>query len=1000
MAAQDVIDTNKLVLESVRSQISELQPTITRQVEMALIISGLKKIRKHVPATELAIIALLETPPAVAGGAVPEPGLINIVLDIQRENKLLSEFGLVLVKLFSLKDEIKEKLDGWVKLNQVSISGGEIITSNLLEIITRTRQLLSYRPDVAAILDDLEAIKNLKGGPADAVSFHDFHVLQLAFKNVWLHAFDDNLRSGAARLYEETVKLYDEAGVTMPPFDAIEDINQLKDFISKVSTIIGQAVPVSPSKNPTPFFGFDIFDMLKGTPKAVPASVIAPPVPPHVINAYPEVSVVWDKLSAEQRSVIIVQSGIINSAADKETKDNARKIIATLLQLPQGRMGRLQKLVLEIGKALNEPYAFDVFAPDSYNFGLMITYRQKWEPGEYQAGNMVATIPLAPGEVRKFSKKINKKETVSTKMLEKSMLSRSRESSETARAEAEIMQKTTTATNFKMTTHGAFNIGIGELSNTSEFGASQQVDSSAHKKDFREATIKAAEEYKLERSVEIDTSSSWETEEISSGEITNPNNEITVTYLFYELQRRYRIHEFLYRARPVILVAQDVPSPHEIDEAWLVQYQWIIARVLLDDSLRPALEYLTSGFAGDEVSIEVLRAQWQKQASLVEKLESLVSGQLQSRDIQRESIIENTLKKDLVPEMPGALKVFTWGHDPSDAVRDAYDAYAKAGETRLKYTEEALADAQDKLRKATGAFEQATKDYAEAIKNQYTRHVQIDQLRVHVKQNILYYMQAIWSHEVSDQRFFRLYNKKVFCPEIAAGCTPKVSILPGSFAPGSIPLVFDNVCVPGAGGIGGHEHELIEIADIDNPLGYKGNYIIFPLKDDKCQLPVFMLSEFIDNYLGVGDPDVDLNFDAEAFDEQWTVLKNRIRDAGNEEDGGRVKELQAKQDELKERLKKYISAVRQSTDEIIVPTGQLFIEALPGSHALLEDFKLMHRFEDVRKVKAEVRHAELENLRLATRLATGQDQQPELFEDPDIEKKVIVEGNGGVVINE
>ena len=37
---------------------------------------------------------------------------------------------------------------------------------------------------------------------------------------------------------------------------------------------------------------------------------------------------------------------------------------------------------------------------------------------------------------------------------------------------------------------------------------------------------------------------------------------------------------------------------------------------------------------------------------------------------------------------------------------------------------------------------------------------------------------------------------------------------------------------------------------------------------------------------------------------------------------------------------------RRASDEIVVPTGQLFIEALPGAHPLLEDFKLEHRRQD------------------------------------------------------
>jgi hypothetical protein len=38
-------------------------------------------------------------------------------------------------------------------------------------------------------------MRELRGGPADATAFHDFHVLQIAFKEVWLHMFDQNLKA-------------------------------------------------------------------------------------------------------------------------------------------------------------------------------------------------------------------------------------------------------------------------------------------------------------------------------------------------------------------------------------------------------------------------------------------------------------------------------------------------------------------------------------------------------------------------------------------------------------------------------------------------------------------------------------------------------------------------------------------------------------------------------------------------------------------------------------
>jgi hypothetical protein len=201
--------------------------------------------------------------------------------------------------------------------------------------------------------------------------------------------------------------------------------------------------------------------------------------------------------------------------------------------------------------------------------------------------------------------------------------------------------------------------------------------------------------------------------------------------------------------------------------------------VLLDDSFRPALNYLTSGFAGDEVSVSVLQVSWEKQKDLVDKLEALTVNQLASRNALRELIVSETLQKDQLDNATsgfGLLNTLTDAAQHGDwtfstlgkdkATADDLEVNRRAAETRLKYTEEALADAQDKLKAATSAFESATKAYTAATQNKYTRHIAIDQLRIHVKQNILYYMQAIWAHEVPDQRYFRLHKFPVPCPAV------------------------------------------------------------------------------------------------------------------------------------------------------------------------------------------------------------------------------------------
>ena len=101
---------------------------------------------------------------------------------------------------------------------------------------------------------------------------------------------------------------------------------------------------------------------------------------------------------------------------------------------------------------------------------------------------------------------------------------------------------------------------------------------------------------------EVTTEESREDETTSYREIRNPNDELTVTYLFYELQRRYLVDETLYKVTPVILVANDVPAPHEVDESWLLRHDWIIKRAILDDCFLPALEYLSANYTGAEIT--------------------------------------------------------------------------------------------------------------------------------------------------------------------------------------------------------------------------------------------------------------------------------------------------------------------------------------------------------------------------------------------------------------
>lgn len=129
------------------------------------------------------------------------------------------------------------------------------------------------------------------------------------------------------------------------------------------------------------------------------------------------------------------------------------------------------------------------------------------------------------------------------------------------------------------------------------------------------------------------------------------------------------------------------------------------------------------------------------------------------------------------------------------------------------------------------------------------------------------------------------------------------------------------------------------------------------------------------------DPDVLANYSVEELERLAACLYETDKDLFDEH-----------REELKQLIIERLKSSRARDDRVIVPTSSLYIEALVGTHPLLEDFKLLHRALDVKKVQAEVRHAELENVRLASRARKGKD------EDPDIEKKVVIENGSGVVV--
>ncbi|MBK7937973.1 MAG: hypothetical protein IPJ82_13170 [Lewinellaceae bacterium] len=112
----------------------------------------------------------------------------------------------------------------------------------------------------------------------------------------------------------------------------------------------------------------------------------------------------------------------------------------------------------------------------------MLTWRQKMGAGNYQVGDLISTIPLAPKEIRKYSTKQVIKKSRNQKEIEDSQSSRSSESSATSRAESEITKQARDKTSFEQTANGQVSVGVFQGEFGTRFGVEAEKTSSNAKK--------------------------------------------------------------------------------------------------------------------------------------------------------------------------------------------------------------------------------------------------------------------------------------------------------------------------------------------------------------------------------------------------------------------------------------------------------------------------------------------------------------------------------------
>lgn len=872
-------------------------------------------------------------------------------------------------------------------------SGVDVIsTEQILKLVARqvgaasppdsvlTPEFNDQRGDQTAVDETIDKF-SLRKGPAEVPAFHDFHSLQIAFEHVWKILLDEEI---VDRTHALDRKYQERTGT------------RLSELFSNTAGLLS---------------GFQVFNTL---PQEVPADVAAQ----FDIDLQE-----WLELNsthqarlleiARQIAIACTVKRRVNNGPDelvsrdgsyeceKKKQDLREQGDRIIDAVRHDDYHTMHKTLRELHDRINSNYEFTVFAADknfhSVNFGLFNTYRCELSPTVYQAGELVKTIPLSPKEERKYSLKTTRTLKQARKEAIKNNSSLSNEQNSTVRAEEDIMQKAQSKTNFSLNTEGTYDIEISQGKSTTTFGVEALTESSGTRKDFREAVIKAAQEYKEERITEINTEETSSYEYTESGTIANPNDELAVTYLFYELQRRYRVSEQLFRVLPVVLVAQEVPAPHEITESWVIAHDWIINRCLLDDSFRPALTYLANKSVGDDFGLRELRKNLRQQRNLVETLKlelSIAGNEAENRYRALENAIQRRIDEENEEQTDGLFSDVGdfFGGDGQNP--EAMKARELAAKDAHQYAADKAQKAAVGLRQEVNNLHILTTEYNKTLQNHLDNETRCSRLMVHIRNNIFYYMHAIWSMEPPDQRFLRLHKVQIPVLELNTFTdTETGATIPDRRYEVAVELsedIFKDFREPGT-----EKHKafmtgslkpvtefkpLVEVAHLRKMLGCMGNYLIFEMKEHNA-LTEFMAAPYIDSAFGAMDPDDLSNVSLEQYGKYVCCLHDKLS----------AEEFEAIKPELKKFLQLLLADSLRNGDEIVVPTNSLFIECLPGERPLIENYKLRHRELDVFKVQAEVRKAELENLRFAARLLNAE------HEDPDIEKKIVVQGDAGLV---
>lgn len=177
--------------------------------------------------------------------------------DLVRLNRLLLEdaYPLELSRASNEPAPGDNKNVGGSARDASQLTAAQMVKENVdlqMHTATSPESQLSYNvPDRSKQMDQVRTnidTFELRAGPSDVTSYHDFHNLQIAFEDVWTEMFDAKVGNLGKQLFEEYVKLKSATGVDDAPdrsINTIDDLRLLMNEIRDFSRITVDSIPTA-----------------------------------------------------------------------------------------------------------------------------------------------------------------------------------------------------------------------------------------------------------------------------------------------------------------------------------------------------------------------------------------------------------------------------------------------------------------------------------------------------------------------------------------------------------------------------------------------------------------------------------------------------------------------------------------------------------------------------------------------------------------------------------